>query len=224
MTVDLTNGSIAPSKVTTELDGSTVETYEIPIQLPDLGVPENRVLRLEQLSDMTREQRGTLLSLCLDLFVESWNQVVFGPCIQGAVFELQMANKPTRFSYLDGYMTLFLADSSAHMHLCLGPHTGMKNETPSELARIRQCGRAAFTRTLGDNGEPHSWGIVLWNGAGEQMLTFFLPSPFLDMEREKRLREPEYSHLTLWNTLRARYLGESVPQPLPMDRGRGTCG
>lgn len=223
MTARLDNGSLSPSKVSQEIDGSTVEYYDIPIQLPDLGVPANRVLRLEQLSDLPFEKRGTLISLCMDLFVENWNQVVFGPCIQGSVFELQMAAKPTRFSYLDGYMTLYLAESAAHMHLCIGPHTGMKNETSAELARIRQCSRAAFTRTLGENGEPHSWGVVLWNGAGEQMTTFFLPSPFLDMEREKRLREPEWSHLALWNALRARYLNEQVPQPLPLERGRGTC-
>jgi hypothetical protein len=200
-----------------------VEYTDIAIKPHQLGVAHNRVLRKEQLADMTVEKRGTLLSLSYDLFVQHWREVVFGSCIQGAVFELQMSGEPEQFSYLDGYLTVYLVPRPSHMHLCIGPHQGLKSETGSELARIRQCSRAAFTRTLGENGQPHSWSVVLWNGAGEQMITFFLPSPFLDMAREKRLREPEWSHLNLWNSLRARYLGESVPQPLPLERGHGTC-
>ncbi len=215
---------VAPTQVNTELDGSIVELTDIPVQLPGPDVAHNRVLRKEQLADLPVERRGTLLSLCYDLFVGNWQRIVFGPCIQGAVFELQMSAEPTQFSYLDGYLTVYLEPRPAHMHLCIGPHQGLKNETPPELSRVRQCSRAAFTRTLGDDGQPHSWSIQLWNGAGEQMITFFLPSPFLDMQREKHLREPDWSHLELWNSLRARYLDERVPQPLPTERGRGTCG
>jgi hypothetical protein len=214
---------VGASEIKSEADGSVVEYTDIAIQPDQLEVAHNRVLRKEQLADMALEKRGTLLSLTYDLFVTHWSEVVFGSCIQGAVFELQMSGEPTQFSYLDGYLTVYLVPSPSHMHLCIGPHRGLKDETSSELARIRQCGRAAFTRTLGENGEPHSWSVVLWNGNGEQMVTFFLPSPFLDMAREKRLREPSWSHLSLWNTLRARYLGERVPQPLPAERGRGTC-
>jgi hypothetical protein len=52
---------------------------------------------------------------------------------------------------------------------------------------------------------------------------WILPSPFLDLAREKRLRGRGWSHLTLWNELRARYLGEQVPQPLPRERSAGLC-
>lgn len=207
---------IAPSELIEQPDGTVTEMYDIPVTKADLGVAHNRVLRLPQISELSRAQRGTLLSLCYDLFVESWNQIVFGPCIQGAVFELQMAAQPTQFSYLDGYLTVFLEPSPAHMHLCIGPHQGLKNETPSELAKKRECSRAAFVRSTSKSCLPGSWSIQLFNGAGEQMITFFLPSPFLDMAKEKRLREPNWEHLTLWNELRARYLGEQTPQPLPI--------
>jgi hypothetical protein len=210
-----TSSSIAPSELLQQPDGSTVEMYDIPISLADLGVAHNRVLRLPQIADLPRERRGTLLSLCYDLFVDNWQRIVFGPCIQGAVFELQMAAQPTQFSYLDGYLTVFLEPSSAHMHLCIGPHQGLKSETPSVMAVRRQCKRAAFVRTIGNNCLPGSWSIQLFNGADEQMITFFLPSPFLDLTKEKRLRVPNWSHLELWNELRARYLGEQTPQPLP---------
>jgi hypothetical protein len=218
-----TRTPVAPSETRAELDGSQIEYTEIPLAPPQLEVAHNRVLRKEQIAELTLERRGTLLSLCYDLFISGWQEVVFGPCIQGAVFELQTNAEPSQFSYLDGYLTVGLEPRPSHMHLCIGPHRGLKNETPSELARVRQCARAAFSRTLSDGGAPHSCSIQLWNGNGEQMITFFLPSPFLDMAREKRLREPEWSHLTLWNTLRARYLGELEPQPLPLAPGRGTC-
>ncbi|HVZ32301.1 MAG TPA: hypothetical protein VG963_07745 [Polyangiaceae bacterium] len=206
---------IPPSQRVVQPDGSFQERTDIPIAPADLGVAHNKVLRLPQIADLSRERRGTLLSLCYDLFVEHWQQIVFGPCIQGAVFELQLAAPPTRFSYLDGYLTVFLEPSPAHMHLCIGPHRGLKDETPDELARIRPCQRAVFVRSFGKSCLPGSWSIELFNGKGEQMITFFLPSPFLDLSKEKRLREPNWDHLALWNELRARYLGERVPQPLP---------
>lgn len=215
---------IAPSERKPQLDGSLLELTDIPITLPDLGVPHTRVLRKEQIKDISPARRGTLLSLCYDLFITHWNQIVFGPCIQGAVFELQLADEATQFSYLDGYLTVYLAPSPAHMHLCIGPHKGLKNSpTPPELAAQRQCARAAFVRTIAKNGTPSSWSIQFWNGLGEQMITFFLPSPFLDAAREKRLREPNWAHLELWNMLRARYLGEQVKEPLPETRPEGTC-
>jgi len=212
-----------PSELRRELDGSVLELTDIPIEPPVSALVPNKVLRKQQLAELTSEARGTLLDLCYTLFVEHHQQIVFGPCVQGAVFELQLSNEPSQVSYLDGYLTLYLQERASHMHLCLGEHTGLKNPTPEALARVRQCTRAAFTRQLGENGQPRSWSIQLWNGAGEQMITFFLPSPFLDMERHKRLREPDWSHLTLWNTLRARYLGERTPQPLPLERGTGGC-
>ncbi|MET0388451.1 MAG: hypothetical protein ABW321_20945 [Polyangiales bacterium] len=215
---------LPPTELRVELDGSLVELTDIPIAPLTYPVAPNKVLRKAQIAEVPVEQRGTLLGLCYELFVGRWNEVQFGPCIQGSVFELQLGAEPSHISYLDGYLTLYLEQASSHMHLCLGAHTGLKHTTPSELARVRQCTRVAFARTLGENRQPHSWAIQLWNGAGEQMITFFLPSPFLDMERQKRLREPVWSHLDLWNDLRARYLGERTPQPLPIERGSGGCG
>jgi hypothetical protein len=133
------------------------------------------------------------------------------------VFELQMAAQPTQFSYLDGYLTVFLEPSPAHMHLCIGPHQGLKSDTPDKLAQKRPCKRASFVRTLGSSScVPGSWSLQLFNGADEQMITFFLPSPFLDLTKEKRLKQPNWAHLDLWNELRARYLGEQTPQALPI--------
>ncbi|HEX5659548.1 MAG TPA: hypothetical protein VFX59_20270 [Polyangiales bacterium] len=206
---------VAPTSTVKQSDGSFTEYTDIPIVPADLGVAHNKVLRLAQIAELPRERRGTMLSLVYDLFVDNWQQIVFGPCIQGAVFELQLGAKPEQLSYLDGYLTVHLEPGPAHMHLCIGPHQGLKNETPDELARIRPCKRATFVRSFSESCLPGSWQLQLFNGADEQMITFFLPSPWWDREKEKRLKQPNWEHLNLWNDLRARYLGEQVPQPLP---------
>ena len=84
------------------------------------------------------------------------------------------------------------------------------------VANRRQCSRVSFYREFGEGRcVPGSWGIRLWNGDGDQMCTFFLPNPFLNAEQ--KLQSPDWSRLSLWNELRARYLGETVPQPIPED-------
>jgi hypothetical protein len=49
-----------------------------------------------------------------------------------------------------------------------------------------------------------TWGLRLWNGRGEQMVTVLFPSPYYDEEFE-RLPEPDWSKIALWESLRARY-------------------
>ena len=59
----------------------------------------------------------------------------------------------------------------------------------------------------------------MWNGREEQMMTVFFPNPWLNAERTKRVKEPDWSRLTLWNDLRARFAG--IPaDPTPSDAGR----
>jgi hypothetical protein len=64
--------------------------------------------------------------------------------------------------------------------------------------------RAAFFRTEGGSCAPGSWGLRLWNGRGEQMVSVFFPNPHFDDEW-KRLREPRWEKTALWEDLRARY-------------------
>ncbi len=51
-----------------------------------------------------------------------------------------------------------------------------------------------------------SWGLRLWNGLGEQMITVFFPNPYLTDEQKIR-REPDWGRLALWEGLRRRYAG-----------------
>ena len=146
----------------------------------------------------------------------NWDQIRFGPCIEGAVFEISLKQKPKLFSILDGYLTVELPHAKDHFHLCLTETRGLgKNKTPAAQAKIRQCSRAAFVRTVGKDGcTPRSWGIRFWNGKGEQMVTIFLPNPHLSRSLE-HLKQPDWSRLELWNGLRRKYLGEKTPQPIP---------
>ena len=71
---------------------------------------------------------------------------------------------------------------------------------------IRRAWLRKLYRTLDPEGAPVSWGLRLFNGAGEQQLTIFLPNPFLDDEG-RVCDEPDWSRLALWDELRARHLG-----------------
>jgi hypothetical protein len=151
---------------------------------------------------------GALEALLRELFERRWRELIFGYCIQGAVFELQSAQAP-RVSMLDGYLT---ADfGSGHLHLCIGPHQGPAScPTPPEIAAWRRVRRSALFRSINTEHAPVSWGLRLWNGRGEQMLTVFLPNPYYDAQM--RRQRPQWSKLALWNDLRARFLN-LAPQP-----------
>jgi hypothetical protein len=142
-----------------------------------------------------------------EMFERHWNHMVFGPCLEGAVFEIQLT-EPPRLNYLDGYLTVNLRDW--HFHLCLGTHKGSKgNPTPEALARQRRPSKAAFFRTIGRRGSFGSWGFRMWNGNLEQMLTIFFPNPYLS-DRMKP-QKPDWSRLALWNEMRCRFLSGAEP-------------
>jgi len=147
----------------------------------------------------------TMQALVKDLFQQNWQRIVVGPCVQGAVFEVRFEHEP-RLSYLDGYLTVDLG--YWHFHLCIGPHQGTPSE---ELRRKRPVAQIAFFEERGRGcAGGQSWGVQMWNGFGEQMVTVFLPNPFLS-DAQKILREPQWDRLHLWYELRAKYLGEPMP-------------
>jgi hypothetical protein len=161
-----------------ELDGTVTEYF-------DVDVRGDRVERL-----------------LTELFTQHWRGLTVGPLIQGAVFEVRFTTPP-RVTTLDGYMTV---DPGAwHFHLCVNDH----REAPPALAAIRRVGRAAFFRTLRTPGTgvaghaSMTWGLRLWNGRGEQMVTVLFPSAYYSDAMEL-LPEPDWRRIELWETLRAR--------------------
>jgi hypothetical protein len=179
---------IAPRRVT-EIDGAMLDVFDLPVD------------------------EASLLELLRDLFENHWRDITFGPIVQGAAWEIRAPAAPTHVGMLDGYLTV--AFGASHFHLCIGPTKGMpRSPTPESLARHRRTARAELYRQLGDGGAAMSWGLRLFNGGGEQQVTVLLPNPFLDTASGKPLREPEWSHLALWDRLRARWLGLVAPDPV----------
>ena len=151
--------------------------------------------------------------LLRDLFERHWRGLTFGPIVQGAAWELHTEEPPRRVGMMDGYLTVDLGHS--HFHICIGAHRGSAHApVPPELARHRRTARAELYRRINDDGAPDSWALRLWNGADEQQMTVFLPSPFIG-DDGKLLKPPRWERLAAWDDLRQRFLGL---QPDPFDR------
>lgn len=161
---------------------------------------------------------ASLEALLRDLFENHWQEITFGPIIQGAAWEMQAKEPPTHIGMLDGYITI--AFGSPHFHLCIGHHKGVPKYPVTEaLAKHRRTSRAELYRQLDRDGAPISWGIRMFNGKDEQQITILLPNPFLSPTSEKVLKKPDWSRLALWDALRARWL--NLPDPDPIDRSAG---
>ena len=161
---------------------------------------------------------ANLYALVRHVFETHWPSIFFGILIQGAAWEVKAPGAPRRIGLLDGYATVDFGPW--HFHLCIGETTGVgASPTPPELARHRRCARAEFYRGLNPrNGAPNTWGFRMFNGAGEQQMTVFLPNPFIG-DDGKLLRSPQWDRLAAWDELRQRFLGLD---PDPFDRtGKG---
>jgi hypothetical protein len=181
--------SSAASQRVTDDDGHVVEIFPLPAD------------------------EATLERLLREVFEVHWDKIVFGPIIQGAAWEFQAPHAPTHVGLLDGYLTV--AFGASHFHLCIGPTRGPRhNPTPEALAQHRRCMRAEFFRRLDGAGAPTSWGLRLWNGHDEQQATIVFPNPFLSADGKRALKEPDWSHLALWDELRFRYVGIKGPDPV----------
>jgi hypothetical protein len=148
---------------------------------------------------------ASMRALAHALFGTYWRSIVVGPCIEGAVFEVAF-QAPPEVRYSDGYLTVDLG--GWHFHLCIGPHKGSSSE---ELRRNRPVAKVAFfeRRGKGCTGG-RSWGLKLWNGYGEQMITVFLPSPRISDDHQL-LNAPDWSRLEAYYRLRSQFLGEPMP-------------
>lgn len=174
---------------TIDVDGSAIDVFPLPVE------------------------EAALEGLLRDLFENHWREITFGPIIQGAAYEFKAPSPPTHIGTFDGYLTI--AFGAPHFHICIGPHQGSPSNPASlALARHRQTSRAELYRRLDRSGAPVSWGVRLFNGAGEQQITVLLPNPFLDQDSDRCLQTPEWSRLDLWDSLRARWLGFTEPDPV----------
>jgi hypothetical protein len=158
---------------------------------------------------------NTLLDVLTLLFEEHWQHILFGPLIQGAVFELAATQKP-RLTMLDGYLTIDLG--GPHIHLCIDEHRGQPGQpVEPKLAYRRRCAQAELQR-LWIDGAPRTWMFRMFNGDGDQMITVLLPNPFLS-DDQQLLHGPDWTRLTLWDQLRWEFL--SLPPDAADRLGEG---
>ncbi|MDF5706699.1 MAG: (2Fe-2S) ferredoxin domain-containing protein [Nostoc sp. S4] len=153
-----------------------------------------------------------LSSLLYTLFQQNWQQVGVGHIVQGGVLELEFNAPPKICILYDGYLTV--VTEGWHLHLCIeanlgGPHC----KTPLELRQQRQVSRAAFYRRFNAEGIPRSWGIDFWNGADENLMTIFLPNPYVEGENLLPEGKPNLSKLAFYEELRDIYVLGNKPMP-----------
>ncbi|MFQ3580417.1 MAG: hypothetical protein SNJ67_07835 [Chloracidobacterium sp.] len=191
-------------------DAATVEVGNQSSPLPrglkreTIELPGGEILEYDYFS----ADPATMTRLTDLLFKEHWREIVVGPCIQGAVFEVRFEQAPD-VTFSDGYLTVDLG--YWHFHLCTGVH---KHAPTPEVARQRQVAQVAFFLQRGQRcGGGRSWGLRLWNGLGEQMTTVFLPNPYLTDDMRVR-KNPDWNRLGLWHKLREIFLGEPIPPDL----------
>jgi len=142
-----------------------------------------------------------LVSFFKELFLSHWKEITFGPCLDGAVYEIRLTDPPKAVEYKDGYLTV---DTGPwHFHLCVG-RTSYFSE---ELAKKRQATRAAFFESRNRTCVPMSFGFRLWNGTGDQMISVFFPNPYLS--EDMKPGKPDWKRLELWRSMKANFSGDS---------------
>lgn len=141
-----------------------------------------------------------------DLFEHHWQGIRFGPMIQGAAYEWKCPGPPRRISLYDGYLTVMFGNGG-HFHLCIGENRGSEsNPTPPELRAHRRPSRAQIFRSYDSDAKPLMWGFEMWNGKGENGLSVFFPSPFLE-DDDSLPDTPDFSRLAAWRSIARRWLG-----------------
>ncbi len=86
-------------------------------------------------------------------------------------------------------------------------------QTPLELRKQRQVSRSAFYRRFNAEDIPRSWGIDFWNGAGENLMTIFLPNPYVEGENLLPEGKQNLAKLALYEELRDIYVLGLKPIP-----------
>jgi hypothetical protein len=159
-----------------------------------------------------------LETLLRDAFENHHHELIFGPLIQGAAYELRCPRAPERITCGGGYLTIHWG-SGGHFHLCIGTNYGSSSapNTP-ELIVQRRPSRAEFYRGLDKSGHPVTWGFRMFNGDGTPQITIFFPNPFLT-DADGIADESDFSRLAMWEKFLRTYAGV---EPDGLDRkGKG---
>ena len=153
-----------------------------------------------------------------DLFENHWRGIRFGPMIQGAAYEWKCPGAPERIGLFDGYLTVMFGNGG-HFHLCIGENRGSPaNPTDPALVAHRRPSLAQIFRGFDRYAKPLTWGFEMWNGKGENGISVFFPSPFLN-DDDTLADPPNFSRLSVWRAIAAKWLGRA-PEALD-EQGEG---
>ena len=189
---------------------------EIPSEPDERQYRENGTLAREIWALPLEE--AFLEAFLRDLFENHWRDIRLGPMIQGAAWEWKCPGAPTRISLFDGYLTVMFGNGG-HFHLCIGENRGSPaNPTGPELRAHRRPSRAEIFRGFDRDAKPLTWGFEMWNGKGENGLTLFFPSPFLN-DDDTLADTPDFGRLATWRAVAGRWLGRP-PEALD-EQGEG---
>lgn len=151
-----------------------------------------------------------LHTLLKDIFEHHWQSIVFGPIIEGGAFEFRCPCAPKSVTLFDGYLTVHFGGT--HFHLCIGENKGPpKNPTPEALKNRRRTSRAEIYRGFDKQGCALTWGLRLFNGHDEQLITIFFPNPFLT-DTDGLADEPDWTRLATWEAIGRTYLGRDLDE------------
>lgn len=141
-----------------------------------------------------------------DIFENHWQDIRFGPLIQGAAYEWRCPGAPAKLTLFDGYLTITFG-SGGHFHLCIGENNGPPSRpTPADLKLRRKPSKAQIFRAFARDGKPVSWGFEMWNGAEEPMISIFFPNPFIEAD-DTLSAVPDFSRLATWRQVASKWLG-----------------
>jgi len=142
------------------------------------------------------------------IFETYWQEIVFGPIIEGGAFEFRCPCSPLKITLFDGYLTVHFGGT--HFHICIGENRGAPNNpTPIALRKHRRTSRAEIVRRLDKEGGANSWCLQLFNGHDEQLLSIFFANPFLTAQ-DGLAEQPDWSKLAMWEDIGQRYLGREL--------------
>lgn len=146
----------------------------------------------------------TLHDFLADIFQCYWDQLVFGPAVNGAAYEWTCPCAPDLIERDGEFLTIGF--NGPHFHLCIG--SSAPDPDPAREARMQglRPAYASLYRTLDDRGAPTSWGFEMRNAAGVSMLTIYFANPFV-LPGDQLAGQPDWSRLLMWRDIAYRYLG-----------------
>lgn len=152
---------------------------------------------------MLPTDRDFLQEFLTDVFMNYWDQIVFGPIIEGAAYEFTCPHPPSAIDEANGFLSIHFG--SSHFHLCIDG-----KDSPADAQKSRagshHPAQALIFRQLDQTGCPISWGFEMSNGLDHPMLSIFFASPFIE-PGDKLLATPQWERLSMWRDIAQRYLG-----------------